>query len=250
MKFHELAIDYYVDRLRRGDFFSFAGYSDAEWYCVLKYDLGKLTGLGQLLDGPTGDKLLDILKRRQHDSNFLFAVPKCMWEWEDFLTAKIGKQIEATLAENDIQLEFYERDMVTDDLAAQAGLYPLIQQLQQMKVVIIGNPYLRGLDFLKYDKFFGVGFPSFHLDEEGIQRVVDNVREYKQPAVYLVSAGISAALIIDKLHDVVQSSFLIDCGSIWDAFVGIGGQRSWRSKLYNNPKLLEKWKHDNLFGKS
>ena len=246
MKFHELPIRYYVRRLRDGDFFSFAGYSDAEWYCILKYDLGKLTGLGQMLDGPTGDKLLDILKRRQHDPRFLFAVPKCMWEWPDFLTAKTGERIEAILAENDIQLEFYERDMVTDDLAAKAGLYPLIRQLQRMKVAIIGNPHLQRLDFLKYDKFFEVGFPSFHLEEGGVQRIVDEVKAYGQPAVYLVSAGISAALIIDQLHDVVQNSFLIDCGSIWDTFVGIGGQRRWRSNLYKDPESLRRWVNANL----
>jgi hypothetical protein len=246
MKFHERTIDYYVERLCKGDFFSFAGYSDAEWFCILKYELGKLTGLGQIIDGPTGDKLLDIMKRRQHDLRFLFAVPKCLWEWSDFLNVGTPKRIEHILARNKIKLEFYERDMVTDELAARAGLHPLIQQLQKMKVVVIGNSNLRRLYFLKYHRFFEVGFPNFHLEEGGIQRLVEEVKAYGQPAVYLVSAGISAALIIDQLHDVLQNSFLIDCGSIWDAFVGIGGQRGWRSELYANPESLRRWIDANL----
>ena len=243
---HHLPLEYYVDRLRIGNYFSFAGYSDAEWFSILHFRLGSTTGLGQVLDGPTGDKLLDILKRRQNDPRFLVAVPGCLWERECFLNIQTGTNINAILAENNIQLEFYERDMITDDLAAEAGLYPLIHQLQEMKVAIIGNPHLRRLDFLNYDRFFEVGFPNFHLEVGGIKRVVAEVSTYGCSAVYLVSAGISAALIIDQLHDTVQDSFLIDCGSIWDAFVGIGGQRKWRSDLYNNPQKLEEWIRRNL----
>ena len=28
-------LEWYVDRLKAGDHFTFAGYSDAEWYCLL-----------------------------------------------------------------------------------------------------------------------------------------------------------------------------------------------------------------------
>jgi len=58
----------------------------------------------------------------------------------------------------------------------------------------------------------------------------------------------SSAIMIGKLHGKVKEAFFLDCGSIWDAFVGIGGQRDWRKNLYNNPKDLEDWKRRNLNG--
>jgi hypothetical protein len=136
--------------------------------------------------------------------------------------------------------------MVMDDLAANAGLYPFIHQLQKMCTCVIGNEALRGLDFLGYDHFVSVSSPNLHMEENGIERAVDMAYAFGKPAVYLISAGVSAALIIDKLHDLISDSFFIDCDSIWDAFVGIGGQRTWRAKLYASPKAWHKWKAKNL----
>jgi hypothetical protein len=77
---------------------------------------------------------------------------------------------------------------------------------------------------------------------------VEAAKRYGKSAVYCVSAGVSAAIIIDQLHDTLPDSCLLDCGSIWDAFVGIGGQRQWRAELYANPKAWERWKRKNLYG--
>lgn len=248
--FNKFDIKYYVDRLANKEYFAFAGYSDAEWFSILKYDIGKATGLGQILDERTGERLLDVIIRRYCDPNFLFAVPFCFWEWEDFTNAKIVEKIELLLKAYKIDIAFYERDMVLDDLAKEAGLYPLISQLQKMKVVVIGNSALRGLDFLNYDHFIKISSPNFHLEKDGIENVIAAVKHYGQSATYLVSAGMSAALIIDGLWREIPDSFFLDCGSIWDAFVGIGAQRHWREELYADASKLERWKYDNLYGKS
>jgi len=62
------------------------------------------------------------------------------------------------------------------------------------------------------------------------------------------SAGVSAAVIIDKLHDEIPDSFFIDCGSIWDAFARVGAQRAWRGKLYENDKAYDQWVRKNIYG--
>jgi hypothetical protein len=247
---HERTIGYYVDRLRAGERFAMAGYSDAEWYCILRYCLGKKTGLGQILDGTTGDKLLKVLQLRADDSNFLFAMPKCLWTMKDCKNAGIGDLIEGLLTNYGLDITFYERDMVTDSLASTAGLFPFIDQLKQMDVVVIGNRKLRGLDFLNYKHFVEITSPNLHLQTDGIQNAVDDAKSYGKPAVYLVSAGVSAALIISELWGQISDSFFIDCGSIWDAFVGIGGQRAWRGRLLNNPSDLAAWKRANIHGKT
>lgn len=249
MLFEYRTIYYYTSRIAVGPPFAFAGFSDAEWFCILGYDLGKTTGAGQILDASVGRLLLDVLDRRKCDSNFLVAVPSCMWTREDFVNAGIPDKIEKTLEEIGYCQAFYERDMVTDDLAAQARLYPLIHTLRSVdNITIIGNHALDRLDIFPTHRFIGVESPNLHLSPAEIDDVVNKVVSYATPGTYLISAGISSALIIDRLWDLIPDSSFIDCGSIWDAFVGIGGQREWRSRLYQDREAMSIWKTKNLRG--
>lgn len=242
MNIREHTIYHYVERIWRDQPFSFAGYSDAEWLCVLGRRLGDKTSLGQVLDGQHGELLLDVLRRRQHDPRFWVAVPKCLWDLEVF------RGIDAFLADRSIAITGYERDLVTDELAMNAGLYPLISTVCTRRPIIIGPKALRGADFLGYSQFVEIATPNLHLEPGGIDRAVAEAAAIRpaERKIYLVSAGVSAAIIIDRLHDLEPHSFLIDCGSIWDAFVGIGGQRPWRARLYEAPDLLAEWKRLNF----
>lgn len=245
MKIIENTIFGYVERIWANEPFSFAGYSDAEWLCVLGQRLGVRTGLGQIIDADHGKLLADILRRRQHDARFLFAIPKCLWQLPCFADAG---GIDDYLKTNGIDIVGYERDLVTDELAMNAGLYPLISTVRRFRPIIIGPGPLRGIDFLNYSHFVEISTPNLHLEIGGIERAVEAASrcETEQRRIFLVSAGVSAAVIIDRLHDLEPKSFLIDCGSIWDAFVGIGGQRPWRARLYDNPDLLAEWKRLNF----
>jgi len=254
VKIHELPIEYYIDRLikpsrnKNDRPFSLVGYGDAEWFCVLKHQLGNTTSLGQVIDEPAGNKLLDILKRRQADPNFLFSTPKCIWGRANFVDGEIDQSIESILESQGIQVEFYERDMMNDELAEHAGLYPWIDYIRSVDTILIGNEELAGrLDFLKCDQFLGIPSPNLHLQEEKIDEIVHKLLAQNISALYLVSAGISAPLIIDRLYEWMgHHSAFIDCGSIWDAFAGIGGQREWRARLYDIPNKLDQWKRANL----
>lgn len=246
---HEKDIGYYVDHLKAGNHFSIAGYSDAEWYCILGIRAGDRTGLGQIIDQKHGKKLIDVMKRRQDCNTFLFAIPRCLHNLPHFC----DYAIEDFLRGIGLEIDWFERDMVTDDLAEHAELFPFIRQLQSPdteSITIIGNKHLRGLkQFLDYQHFVEISSPNLHMESGGIEKAVALAISYGKPGVYLVSAGVSAAVIIDRLHDEIKDSWFIDCGSIWDAFVGIGGQREWRAELYANPQRLEQWKRDNIYGK-
>lgn len=250
MKIHEQPLQWYVDRLKRGDHFSFAGYSDAEWLCILGLRAGDRTALGQVICPTYGKKLFDVLRRRQGDPRWLTAVPKCLWEADVFGDGIIDR----VLHHRGVRIEGWERDMVLDDAAAGAELFPLIDQLRRMDTVMIGNSDLEPVAGLLGCKFFvGVPSPNLHLEKgpEGIDWVVnDLLDEPRVPAVYLVSAGVSAAVIIDRLHDEIPNSSFIDCGSIWDAFVGIGAQREWRRALYADLNAWQRWTEENLHGKT
>ncbi len=246
VEFLKLPMSYYINRLKTGDSFAMVGYSDGEWFSIIEHHLEQLTAFGQVIHRYTGRLLLDVMHRRQAEGKFLFSVPDCMWKPGEFVDAKIDERIESKLKHAGIDVPFYERDMVFDDLAMAAGLYPFIHELRQHKVVVIGNEALRGITFLNYKKFVGVSAPNLHLEHGGIDRAVEEAATFGSTGVYLVCAGLSAPLIIDKLYEVYPNSFIIDCSSIWDAFVGLGGQRPWREELFADPGALLQWKKDNL----
>jgi hypothetical protein len=220
-----------------------AGFSDAEWYCILKNRIGNKTGLGQVIDAAHGERLLDVIKRRQHDPRFYFAIPKVLWT----LPGMAEGQIDWICGRHDIKISAFERDMLTDDLARDAELFTFINMLRSHSIVLIGNENLRECTFLKYRHFVEISTPNLHLESGGIERAVECAMKFGEPGIYLVSAGVSAAIIIDLLHDAMPRSWFIDCGSIWDAFVGIGGQRQWRAELYADPEKYKAWVNKNLY---
>ena len=72
-------IEYYLERIRKREYFCFPGYSDAEWYCMLGYRVGGETALGQKITKEQGTLLLKILKRKHTDPRWLFAMPEALW---------------------------------------------------------------------------------------------------------------------------------------------------------------------------
>lgn len=248
-----------VRRIARGRRFSMAGYSDAEWRCILGGEwAGTTTALGQVIDPAHGRRLLDVLRRRAADPAFLVAVPACLYAREGpggtFLPGLPGfaeGQVDWLLGREDLTLPHaVERDCLLDDLAAAGGLYPWVRQFRRMHVCLIGPAPLRGLrDVVPYARFVEVESPNLHLSPDGIERAVRAAEDFDpggSPPAFLVSAGVSAALIVDRLHDRTARTggWALDMGSVWDAFVGIGGQRAWRAELYADPARLEKWKAD------
>lgn len=247
MKIHDADVNDLVLRITARWRFALAGYSDAEWYCVLGERQGERTGLGQVLDAGHGRLLLDVLRRRQGSDRFLFAVPRCLYGLPSFCNG----EIDWLLGRENIRIEALERDALTDDLARAAGLYPLIDCLRRFgNAAVIGPAPLRGLrDVLGARYFVEISTPNLHLEPGGIERAVAEASAHaRRRLVWCVSAGVSAAVLIDRLWDVLPHATLIDCGSIWDAFFGVGGQRQWRAELYADPEAWEAWKRKCLTG--
>lgn len=249
INWHLKPIDYYIGKLQRCERFAFAGFSDAEMFSIIDHHIGHPTSLGQTLDDKAGGKLLDIIRRRYLDPNFMLAVPQCMWTSEDFTADNIHGKIEDKLSSRCIsEADFYERDMVTDDMARDAKLLPWIKEIRMHRTVLIGNKFLRDVYFFPVHHFIEVSSPNQHMDEKGLADVIKQCTKIRGKHLFLVSAGISAALIIDAVYDANPEATFFDCGSMWDAFVGIGCQREWRRQLYMDPDKLKEWRRKNLHG--
>lgn len=248
MKIHQRSLNWFMSIIRRGQHFALPGYSDAEWYCMMGFRPYEKTGLGQILCPKHGQRLIDVMRKRQGEKRWLWAVPKMLYD----LPLLEGDVIDKFLWAHSLVIKAYERDMILDDAARDAELYPLIKQLQEMDTVIIGPKQLSKLDFLDPKRHVPISTPNLHMEKNGIEEVVDSLRQFTHQnsgLVYLISAGVSAPIIIDRLFSFNQRNWYLDCGSIWDAFVGLGAQREWRAKLYmSDPSVLETWKEKNING--
>jgi hypothetical protein len=239
MKIVEHPIEFYIKKLQNQEYFSFPGFSDSEWFCMNGNHIGEKSAAGQLHTKYIGQRLKRILQNPTWSPNteWMPAVPSVIHNYSEIeeFNLMAGDQT------------FYERDIVTDDLAAQGGLAPLIKQLREMDVYIVSNVHLKGLFFLKYKKFFELDSVfNFHQDLNALDDKIMEIMNFGKPGVYLFSAGVSAAVMIGELHGKINDAFLIDCGSIWDAFVGMGGHRTWREELYNDPVKWVEWLNKNL----
>jgi hypothetical protein len=257
--YREKPIQFFTDKINRGEPFAQVGYSDAEWYCILGKRTGEKTGLGQVITTKQGNKLLDVIVRRHFEPRWYFAMPAALWDGSVPITE--GDKVGQFLMKKGITLTVYERDMITDDLARDAGLYPLIQAIQKFKgfIYFVGPQPVCDVigEVIKATiGTFSIPTPNLHLDKKETGKVVQDMiqvlgaKKWDPPVLMLVSAGVSAATLIDTAYSINRYNLYFDCGSIWDAFVGIGGQRQWRADLYADPNKWIAWKEKNIHGSS
>lgn len=226
---HNKPLEWYVEKLKKKDYFSQGMFGDGEWIAMFGKQLGRHNAEGTEY---TAD-IQNILNETMLNAppNFLLSVPAGL---ADQHASGIGQgRIDTHMPGK----EFYEKDM-WDVHAREGTLGPFIKQLQGMKTCIISNKALRGLTFLNYDHFIEIGYPNCRSQ---IPRVLVQSQGPGDDCVYLISAGLPAAYIARLLHRRYPRSFALDLGSIWDAYVGIGAQRGWRGELYADPEAYADW---------
>lgn len=240
MIIHDYSLEWYVEKLEKGETFSMGMYGDGEWLALFKERVGKTNAEDTVYTEELCDELIESMSF--FSPSFYFSSPSVL-KRADWSGIGEGK-IDAWLHARSLNIEFVEKDM-WDKRMKECTLQPFIRQLRKMNVVVVSNKALRGLDFLNYDKFVEISYPNCHPE---VDRVVQECLDYGKPGVYLFSAGLPAALMVQKLHGKIPNSWFIDVGSIWDAFVGIGAQRGWRLELYADQQKYEEWKTNSLKG--
>lgn len=236
---HDYPINWYIDKLQRGEYFSMGMYGDGEWLGIFHDRIGGKNAEETLYTQELCDELEASLVFDGGEIPFLFATGKGLEHH-----SVLGNKIDEYLESKGLNIEFVEKDM-WDREVREMRFAPFIKQLRQMNVVIVSNKALRELDFLLYDHFMEVGYPNCHED---VDRAVQECVVYGKPSVFLVCMGLPGALFVQKLHGKVPQSFILELGSVWDIFVGIGAQRGWRQELYANPAAWEAHKQANLTG--
>jgi hypothetical protein len=228
MIIHNHPISWYVDKLKNDEYFSQGMYGDAEWIAIFHDKIGGCNAEYTVYTKELCDSLENSLKYTEE--GFYFSAPSIL---KHPSVAMEGKIDEVT------SIEFVEKDEPWDVQSRLGGLVPFIKQIQSMRTCIISNVALRKLQFLNYNYFIEVSYPNCDLEIDIVMAQVENIGDN---CVYLISAGLPAAIIAQNIHSKYKNVFALDVGSIWDAFIGIGAQRGWRKELYSDPNKYQEWK--------
>lgn len=211
-------------------------YGDGEWQCIFNEAFGDR--FKENCEGTTYTQDLSKAMLKSLDfkgENFYFSASDTFVKDPNFKSY-------ATLIDKLPYHEYVEKNVWHREMC-EGNLYPLIKELRNHNVCIIGNKMLKELTFLNYDKFIEVDYPNCYKD---LERVTKEIIDYGKSGVYIFACGIPATLFVQAVHGKVPKSWFIDTGSIWDGFVGIGGQRATRREFYKHPETWKEWVDKNL----
>lgn len=196
-------LQWYVDKLKKKEYFTLSRYGDGELLCMWGRQ-GRNSNKCRYT--PHLRQALLNSMRFKEDPSFIYGLQRVLPGDEK----KVLGQYPDT--------QFYDSE-VFSIAVAEGKLYPLIEQLRKMDLVIIGNESIRPIkEIIPYQKFIEV--PPYDAYEHR-DRVINEIREYNKPAVYLFSTGMAACAFVAELHNTIPNSFFIDIGHIWDPFTGL-----------------------------
>jgi hypothetical protein len=233
-------LQFYIDKLENNEPFSIGMYGDGEWQCIFN-EFGnrfKQNCEGTMYSKELTEQMINSLRFR--DKNFYFAT-------DDFAKSKMddyNKMIDMVLKKLDAHIDFVDKHVWHKEMC-EGNLNGFIKALLKKNVCVVSNKMLRGLTFLKYDKFIEVDYPNCFGD---LDRAVEECLNYGKEGVYIFACGIPATLFVQALHGTIPNSWFLDLGSIWDSFVGIGGQRPTRREWYKHPETWKEWRDKTLEG--
>lgn len=196
MKYFNL--QYYVDKLKAGEKFSLARWGDGEMYCMWG---------SRSTHNANGCRYSPELRRALLDSMHHENDPTFIYGMQEVYT-RDRKRIE----EEYPNIDWHDSEFLSRAVA-EGKLFPLINQLQKMKIIIIGNESLFEFShkILKVKDFIKVPSSNCFDTPPDIPLLKDHV--------YLFSCGMAANVFISRLHRKIDA-WLIDVGHIWDPFVG------------------------------
>lgn len=202
-------LQYYVDKLKNGEKFSLARFGDGEMYCMW----GKQ---GQNSNGcryspELREALLDSMKHKD-DPTFIYGMQRVL--------PKDRERMEKEYPDVD-----WHDTEIFSEAVANGELYPLIEQLKKMPLVVIGNESIMSFitdTFVHEDvkENFYIEVKKYDAYDEQKHIIESCLKHKDQQRVYLFSCGMAANAFISELHGKIDG-WLIDVGHIWDPFAGL-----------------------------
>lgn len=196
--------------MKWGEYFTLSRYKDGEFYAILQ-NHGKHNCDKHKYFPEMGVALLNSLKNTK----------KHLYGMQPLVFRKMYNEVDALFKKHDIDIDWYESDMIHG--ANRDGLlYPLLEQLRKMDVVIIGPERLMAVKGKLLDNVEFVVVPQIDcwLEKKRIEEDVLKISGNNK--IYLFSSSMPTAVMIDDLFPCIgKDSWMVDFGSIWESLLGI-----------------------------
>lgn len=136
---------------------------------------------------------------------------------------------------------------VWDEAVRDGRLGPLVRWLRANEVLVVGCEVLSGPSPVWGPRTHFVSVPpsdaAARLDETW-----DAVRKRGRFAAWVLCCGLSAVPLAMRLRKGFPGATVLDLGSTFDVFYGLGAERGWRQELYADPRALAECVRKNLEG--
>lgn len=200
---------YYVDKLKNNIPFSFSKYGDGEWNAMI----GKTgyNGDDNEFFPQMGEQLRSAVIR---PLEYTYAIKYSAIRND-------GKKIASFLKKNNSNLIWQNADVFTC-ASQEEQCYPLIRELKQKQLVIIGPEHLYTLKNIcfKHMDFIEIPDRNCYLKLNTIINKILTYNKNKSGIIYSLSASMTANIIIHKLFPLVgKENWLINFGSLWNVYI-------------------------------
>jgi hypothetical protein len=211
----DLEIDYFLDRIKNKDFFSYSRFNDGELICAIKNftEVGSTHNCDKHEYFP--DLGLDLIQSLNNADNKNYFI--------QYLSAFINnsKYIEYTetlLKNNKLNGQYVSSDFLQIMLRYKPEEFKkFIDILNQNQIMIVGPEYLNKFKLLNITDFIQVPTKNCYLHKDRILHEIRN--KLKENQIVLFSSSMATNSFINVLFaEYGNTNFFIDAGSIWDIF--------------------------------
>ena len=143
------------------------------------------------------------------------------------------QEIDIFLEATNSDVVWYGGDVLLNK-ALSGDLFPFIKALREYRILMVGQPFLRGVDevgFFKPTFYYHAPPKNAHATKQRIEKnVLDLIDKYDINLV-LWSSGLATKVFLDDVWKETNGEITqIDCGSMWDGFCGVTTSRSYIRK--------------------
>jgi RNAse (barnase) inhibitor barstar len=203
--------DYYINRIKNNDFFSFSRWGDGEWFCMAGVP-------GANCDSHTyfpkmKDELNLALKKGNQENNF-----KAIWPTTHGQISRNLRLIMNHISTNEYKIA-WANAIIWEDLVLREGINKLTDVLKEKNFIMVSNSDNANLpintDFVEIPKV-----NCYNSKDKIKEDMIKMVEKYENP-VFGLSASMATNVIIDELFPIIgDKCFMIDFGSLWEPFSG------------------------------
>lgn len=236
-----LPTSWFVNQLAGEEPFTFTRFGDGEWRTIIGgIYIGLRNSNGCTFSKKLSNELRGVLQKNKPYRRGILRIA----------IRQHKKEIEDYLVGSNCQVKWYKGDTLLGD-SLRGNIFPFVEQLRERRILMVGQPFLRGLGLLGFFKpITFVHTPPVNAIEykeeilDKVRRVID--RYYIDTVLW--SSGLHTKIFVDELFDDYSTEItMIDCGSMWDGYMRIPsrtyirrGKVKWNDLIEVNTGRREK----------